>query len=199
MAEFADFFTRIIDILNESGIQDVIVGGVAAIIKGKMRTTADLDLILENDGNKIKKIIEQLRENNFEISEEQFQYGIEEGFQIPIFDEKSSMRIDLKIAASKQDQDALNERQIENYLGEQVYLPSLEQILFGKIWFLGDVEDETDENLLEYNDTLDFIAIFQLFQSEIDIDRLRNKTQKVDLEKTLDRLLNLQQKNHFES
>ena len=199
MAEFADFFTRIIDILNESGIQYVIVGGVAAIIKGRMRTTADLDLILENDGNKIKKIIEQLRENNFEISEEQFQYGIEEGFQIPIFDEKSSMRIDLKIAASKQDQDALNERQIENYLGEQVYLPSLEQILFGKIWFLGDVEDETDENLLEYNDTLDFIAIFQLFQSEIDIDRLRNKTQKVDLEKTLDRLLNLQQKNHFES
>ena len=80
-----------------------------------------------------------------------------------------------------------------------MYLPSLEEILFGKIWFLGDVEDETDENLLEYNDTLDFIAIFQLFQSEIDIDRSRNKTQKVDLEKTLDRLLNLQQKNHFES
>ena len=60
MAEFADFFTRIIDILNESGIHYVIVGGVAAIIKGRMRITADLDLILENDGNKIKKIIEQL-------------------------------------------------------------------------------------------------------------------------------------------
>ena len=98
MAVFKNFLFRVINILDEINLKYVIIGGVAAIIRGRVRTTNDLDLIVENRPDKLKLFFDALKSHQFDILDKQISYALKEEFNISIFDKKSILRIDLKIA-----------------------------------------------------------------------------------------------------
>jgi hypothetical protein len=196
MAELVEFLSRIVISLNRCKIKYVIVGGVAAILRGRVRTTTDVDLIIENDESKFWNFLSELKQSDFEYSAEQAQYSLKENFNFSIFDSKSMMRIDLKLARSKFDLETLNSAEIALYQGIELKLASIPQLLIGKILYLGDVFEESDVDLLEYNDVLDFISIYKLFNEneKIDSKRLLDALPTEELKQTGLRLINLSKK-----
>jgi predicted nucleotidyltransferase len=192
MAEFLDFISRMAICLQISKIRYVVVGGLAAIIRGRTRTTQDIDLIIEKQPQKIHQFIDQLKKYDFEILEDQIELGIKEGFQISIFDIKSALRLDLKIAGNDEDDIALDQKVVETYQGISLNLVSIEQFLIGKIMYLGDISDiEEDKELLQYNDVLDFLTIYQLYNTTINLEYLQERIRSMNLEKTFTRIINL--------
>lgn len=101
MAEIADILTRLETIFAEIQLKYVIVGGLAAIIKGKPRTTMDIDLIIENDLEKIQLFLKALKLHDFEVLEDQVKLSLKEGAPLSIFDKKSILRLDIKVATKK--------------------------------------------------------------------------------------------------
>ena len=68
--EFEDFIKRVITSLNKSDLKYVIVGGFAAIFRGKPRTTMDLDLIIEDNHQKLYKFLDELKKVEFDVPNE---------------------------------------------------------------------------------------------------------------------------------
>ena len=191
MAEFRDFIKRIIVILDDLQIKYVIVGGLAIIISGRVRTTTDLDLIIENDEEKYWRFLDELDQSNFDVMREQAKLVLKEGTNLSIFDDKSFMHIDLKLAKSQEALLALNSSKIVKYYDLDLKIPPVEQILYGKILYLGDLKGISERELLEYNDVLDFIVVFRNKREEIDLDLLRKMVKSARLTDTLNVLLSL--------
>jgi len=189
MAELKTFLTRIIKTLNQLKIKYVVVGGVAAIFKGRIRSTTDLDIIIERDLDKLNHFFDLLARNEFDILREQINYALDEGYNISIFDKKSFMRLDLKIAKTSDEQEVLEQAQIEEYAGLKIRIASIEQILYGKILFIGVIDDLRDEELLEINDISDFIVLYDQYKSEINHKWLIEKLRQKNLLPTYERLI----------
>ncbi len=194
MAEFKDFITRIIAILNDLHIKYVVVGGVAVIISGRIRTTSDLDLIIENDPIKYWKFLDKLENSKFDVMREQAKLALEEGTNLSIFDDKSFMHIDLKVAKSQEALTALNSSKDVNYNNLKLKIPPVEHILYGKILYLGDINNIAEKQLLEYNDVLDFIVVFKNKKAEINLELLRKMAESAGLTNTLNILLRIAEK-----
>ena len=195
MSQFIDFLSRIIKILNEISLNYVVVGGVAVIISGRPRTTTDLDLIVEKDINKIKKFIERLKQMDFDVSQDQIDYALKEGFQLSIFDNRSFLRIDLTVASTKNHRNALNSAREAVFNKLTIKIPSIEEILYGKILYIGRIEDVEKKELLEYNDVIDFIVIYNANNKSINIEQLRAMVSGVGLLGTLNRILKLNEED----
>jgi hypothetical protein len=189
MAEIEEILSRLEQIFSEIQLDYVIVGGLAAIIKGKARTTTDIDLILQNDPNKITRFLDKLKERDFDVLNNQVRLAFEEGVNASIFDELSVMRLDIKIAKKPIDIEALNTGVIEHYNKMRLKVASVEYILLGKIWFLGDISGIPDSELLEYNDVIDFLNVFVNNKDSLDLDWLRKKASAIKSSSTLNRLL----------
>lgn len=194
MAELIEFLSRIVISLNRTKMKYVIVGGVAAILRGRVRTTTDVDLIIENDEQKFWNFLAELKQTDFEYSAEQAQYSLNENFNFSIFDSKSMMRIDLKLARSKFDLETLNSAETKLYQGIELKLASISQLLIGKVIYLGDVSEESDADLLEFNDVLDFISVYNLFFDKIDPQKILERLTSTEIKQTYQRLCELAKK-----
>lgn len=186
MSAFKDFLKRVISILNSVDLNYVIVGGVAVIISGRPRSTTDLDLIVENDHEKIMNFFDGLKKQNFEVMDDQVKYSFKEGFNLSIFDNQSIMRIVLKIAKKSDDIDALTDSREITYENLKIKIANIEQILYGKILYIGNIKGISEKELLQYNDVQDFITIYKTHESDINHELLKNKIKKAGLTKTLE-------------
>lgn len=195
MAEIEHILTRFSKICGEINLNYVIVGGLAAILRSKPRTTMDIDIILEDNPKKIKKFLELLKVNDFDVMENQTKLAFESGENASIFDNLSTMRLDIKIAQKAIDQNALKSSQLEEYFGLKLKVASVNFILLGKIWFLGDISDLREDEYLEYNDIKDFINVYLENLSNIDFDWLKEQVDTLQLQNTLSLLLDFIARN----
>jgi predicted nucleotidyltransferase len=69
----------ILDALNRAGVRYLIVGGVAVVLHGYLRTTADLDLIIQLDRDNVLRAIRTLQDHQYRprapVSAEDFAEG----------------------------------------------------------------------------------------------------------------------------
>ncbi len=189
MAEFEKLVKKIARILEKIPIRYVIVGGFATILRGRPRTTTDLDLIIENNPERIESFLKSLIKEGFEVMENQVHMAIAEGTNASIFDNQSPLRIDLKVAKKADDLNALTSAVKESYQGISIQVASTEQILYGKVLYLGNISDIPDSELLEYQDVRDFINVFREQQEKINLILLAEKVRGAGLTRTLERLI----------
>jgi predicted nucleotidyltransferase len=52
---------RILDALNQEGVRYLVVGGVAVVLHGFLRTTRDLDLVIQLDAANLRKGLQALK------------------------------------------------------------------------------------------------------------------------------------------
>lgn len=191
--EFEDFIRRIITSINKADLKYVIVGGFAAIFRGKPRITMDLDLIVEDNHQKLNNFLNELKKVDFDVIDEQIQMDIKERTHISIFDKKSILRIDIKIAKNLDEFEVLAQGKTEFYKGMELIIAPVEQILYGKILYMGNISEIPDSELLEINDVLDFVNVYRRSKN-INLDWLRSKIKDKGLSKTLQKILNLSKK-----
>jgi hypothetical protein len=190
MAEMEDLLHKIIEVFNIMNCDYVIVGGFAAILNGSPRTTTDIDIIIRIQDAEIVLLIQSLINAGFDVMEDQIQIGLKEGSNVSIFHPTTILRIDLKRAKSNDEIEVLKQSVHQEFKGIKIRIASIEQILYGKIIYLGDISDLTDEELVDYNDVKDFIRVFSA-NHNINLDWLENKAKIAGLTETLKRLKKL--------
>lgn len=191
MAEIENILSRLEVIFKSSKLKYVIVGGIAVIYYGHVRTTQDIDIIIEDNYLKISQFLGLLKDYNFDVLVDQFQLAYEEKTNISIFDKNSFLRLDIKVADKKSEHEVLSHAEKKTILGKDLYIAPLEYILIGKIIFLGLIDDISNSELLEYQDAIDFLTLFHANKDTIDLTFLRKKSKQIGLKTTLDRLLSI--------
>ena len=188
MAELEITFRKAITALTNADVKYVIVGGLAAILRGSPRNTSDIDVIIENEPNLNGKLIKAFKAQDFEVMESQLKMAIDEGFNTSIFIKDSIIRIDLKIARNSDEYEVIEESETWNFQDIHFPIASVEQILYGKILYLGDIKDLSDDELLDFNDVRDFVNVYQSAKS-INMAWLKMKVKKKGLIETFNRIL----------
>ena len=197
MAEMKNIFQKLITTFDQSDFAYVIVGGFAAILRGSARTTSDIDIIVSpnlKSGTKISKeelidkLIKVFQLGGFDVMENQLRLILSEGSNASVYLKDSVIRIDLKVAKTI-DEIEVVENAVEGVF-QKIKFPiaSIEQILYGKILYLGDISDLSDGELLDFNDVRDFVNVYRT-ASDVDLDWLSKKSSKKGLSDTLKRLL----------
>jgi predicted nucleotidyltransferase len=193
MTEFLTFFIKIVDCLNRVKIKYVIVGGLAAIIRGRARTTTDVDVIVENKPELLFIFLDCLERNGIDIMKDQVQIAMQEGSSISIFDTSSFARLDLKLARNIDENDVLNTSVSEMYEDVTIKVATIEEILYGKLLYMGPIDDLTDDEILNYTDAVDFLVLYNQYKDALDDDLLMNKIRRKHLESSYKRLIVLNQ------
>lgn len=164
---FEDFLVRTIKALNKSTIDYVLIGGVAVTILGRPRSTMDVDIIIENDEAKIKKLEICLREQGFDVQHNEILEAIEEGRHCSIFMDRSIYRIDIKTPTRELEQSALKNKKQMTLLREKTYVQIPEEIVVAKLIY-GSEQDIEDafSIILRNKEVLDFDLLHQLAERE---------------------------------
>jgi len=191
MAEIEDILSRLEKIFQSTKLKYVIVGGIAVIHYGHVRGTQDIGIIIEDDSTKISQFLGLLKTYMFDVMEDQFKIAYQERTNISIFDKKSFLRLDIKVADKLREHDVLNNAVLEKILGKELYIASLEYVLIGKIIYMGLIDDIPDSELLEYQDIIDFLTLFHANREKINLEIINNKIKEIGLETTLNRLLTI--------
>ncbi len=170
----------------------MIVGGIAVIHYGFVRSTQDVDIILEDDKTKFPVLFKLFKKYEFDFDERQFLLGYQEKTNISIFDKRSRMRLDVKIASRSGEEDVLKNAIQDEILGNKLYIAPLEYVLLGKIVYMGQINTIPEADLYEYQDIIDFLTIYHANKDQIDEDFLEKKTKELSLESTWKRLRTLE-------
>jgi len=176
LGEIENILSRLEIIFKATKLKHVIVGGIAVIHYGHIRATQDIDIIIENDYSKITQFMGLLKTYEFDVLDDQFKLAYQEKTNISIFDKKSFLRLDVKVADKKLEHEVLNNAKREKILGKDLCIAPLEYVLIGKLVYMGLIDDISNSELLEYQDIIDFLTLFHANKENIDLTFLIKKS-----------------------
>lgn len=135
MRTLEDLIRDIVVILKNLRVDYVIVGGIAAVAWGNIRTTRDVDIILLLKESDIPKFIIRLKDSNFSITEDEVKTAMKEKGHFTIFDKLSVYHIDAKGVYGKTEMETLKHRRKIDLNGLNCYIASPEDIIANKLLF----------------------------------------------------------------
>jgi hypothetical protein len=145
MGEFSNFFKFLIQALEDSKINYVIIGGLVSIHFGRPRLTQDIDVIVKGDENEIRNLAWHLEERNFEFDEEDLVRNIIRlKTHSTIFHKDFPiLHADIKGIYSELDQEVMNGKTREKIFGIDTWLESIEDNIVAKLVY-GSQQDLED-------------------------------------------------------
>jgi len=145
-SNFERFVKRVILALNESKINYVIIGGVAAIIYGRPRTTMDIDVIADlklSEKGKIKKLVNIFAKYDLDVTEKEIVSALKDKSHFSVFDKITPFRIDVTGVHTKLDKIALKNRRKTVLLDLETWIEAPEDLIVAKLVY-GSPQDLED-------------------------------------------------------
>jgi hypothetical protein len=122
MVEIENVLTRLSKIFANTDLNYVIVGGIAVIHYGHIRATQDINIIIEDIPSKYPRLLNLLEKYEFDVMKNQFYLAYQEKTNISVFDNKSFLRLDIKIAHTKREKEVLNNTIKKKIFGKNYYI-----------------------------------------------------------------------------
>lgn len=171
-------------LLEQQGIEYVLVGSLASSIHGMYRSTADIDIVADVQANQVIPLLTALQEN-FYVDENALREAIDRRRSFNAIHFDSVFKVDIFIPKS----DAFSRKQIERRerrklapdVDQMVYVATAEDTILAKLrWYVsgGRVSNA------QWTDVLGIIGGSSAI---LDLDYLREWAEKLGLTELLDR------------
>ncbi len=161
------FIELVIECLEESNIEYVIIGGIASIKWGRPRTTSDVDVIINAEKEKIDSLVKVLEKNGFDYRTQDIIVAIQEKSLATVLHQNFPYKIDIQGIYEPLNERALKNRMYLKIFNRKAYLEKPEDLIIAKLKY----GSETDFNdvkaiLLRQKESLDGSYIQQFAQQE---------------------------------
>ena len=153
--QFVGSLDRITTLLKKHNLEFALIGGLASSIRGRVRVTADIDIVVDCDVAKAVEFLEQLDEKLYRPFVEDPQLSIRQFFILPIEDVESGIRIDLAIGESGFEKMIVQRASMPD--GYSIPVATAEDLLLMKL-LAGRIQDISDvKGIVELSrDTIDW-------------------------------------------
>lgn len=148
MRKFEDLVKVFSRICKKLRIPHVIVGGVAVSAWGNIRTTRDIDVILDIKPEKMKDFVKEVKKHDLKTKEEDIIKALEEKSHFTIFDDKSIFYIYGKGVYNKNDFQTIDNRKKIKFDGIMIYVNSPEDLVANKLLFGSEQDIKDAESVL---------------------------------------------------
>lgn len=140
---FKSLISRIGQMLADSGIPYMIIGGQAVLLYGTPRLTKDIDITLGINVDELEKAVKVVKNIGLDIIPKSFECFVKETFVLPTRDKATGIRVDLIFSFTIYEKQAI-ERAAPFFFGEtNVMFASVEDVIIHKI-FAGRPRDLED-------------------------------------------------------
>jgi len=159
-------------LLNKHRIKYLFTGALAVNYYGRPRTSMDIDVIIDNDENKLMKIVKSLKARGLNVIESDVKQAIREGSHFSVFSEYSPYYFDFKVVKPIE-KSMLNRTIIVKLWRRKAYLPKPEDLIVSKLIF-GSEQDINDVKsiLLRQKGKIDYKYLRNLSIEKNVIDKL---------------------------
>ncbi len=169
--------TSVVRALESSGVEYVIVGGIAAMRYGRARLTYDVDVIVLLGEGDLERLLSSLKAKGFLVERRELERAFREGTHVTIFHgDYPLLHMDLREAKTELDVEVLNGRRREHLYCCEAWLESPEDLVVAKLVYgsQADLEDAGAVLLSKF--------------AEMDVEKLRKKAEKFGVREKLEAL-----------
>ena len=169
---FDDAIVRVANLLESHELAFALIGGLASSIRGRLRVTADIDIVVDCEVSAAVSLLKQLDEKSFRPFVDDAEISIRQFYILPIEDVASGTPIDLAIGASGFEK--LVVQRASTPEGYSIPVATAEDLLLMKL-MAGRTQDVSDvKGIVELRkDTIDWdycIEIAGQLQEAFDFD-----------------------------
>ena len=179
-----NLLVNIAKILKELKIPYIITGGMAVLVWGRPRFTADIDIVVELGQNKVDKLEKALLSlsNVGYFDKKIVQEAIDNKVEFNFIDGDTGIKVDFWVLSGDSfDLSRLKRRKHRKVLGENVYFSSPEDLILIKLkWY--------KESLLS-RQIEDAESILKISNKKIDFKYLKTWAKRLGVLKILNRIL----------
>lgn len=147
MRSLEEVTKEMVMVLEELGIDYVIVGGLAVAGWGNIRTTRNVDVIFSLKPEDVKGVVRAFQDRGFSLSEDEVLAAMKDKSQFTIFDERSEYHIDAKGAYGENERRTMRTRKKVNISGIDIYIASPEDLIANKLLFGGEQDLKDAEGI----------------------------------------------------
>jgi hypothetical protein len=170
--QFDDAIVRVANLLERHNLAFALIGGLASSIRGRIRVTADIDIVVDCEVTAAVSLLKQLDETSFRPFVDDAEASIRQYFILPIVDVDSGTPIDLAIGASGFEKMVVQRASAPE--GYSIPVATAEDLLLMKL-MAGRTQDVSDvKGIVElHKDTIDWdycIEIAGQLQEALDFD-----------------------------
>lgn len=185
--ELENTLKKVTKLLQWLKIPYLVTGGVAVVVWGRPRYTADIDLVIELKKEKTKKFIAALAKEGY-IDEDVVNEAIKLQSEFNFIDNESGMKVDFWILKDSDfDKSRLNRAVARIIFGQKVYFSSPEDLILKKmLWF----NESKSNRQLE-----DIHSIMAIIKSQLDYNYLKKWAKKQKTLGLLKEMISLVSKN----
>jgi len=165
---------KVAKILEKLKIPYVVTGGMAVLIWGRPRFTADIDIAIEIKPAGVKDLVKALRDLGHAgyVDEEVANETVRVGGEFNFIDGTTGIKVDFWVSINEIfDLSRFKRRVVKEILGQKIYFTSPEDLILSKLkWF----KESGSNRHLE-----DAESVLKISGSELDMDYLKIWTEKL--------------------
>ena len=143
MRSIEDVMKDLIQALNELELEYVIVGGMAVNCWGNIRTTKDIDVIIDLKEKDIENFVKKIKKRGFIIRVEDIKKAVDEKSHFTVFDREYIYHIDIKGVYGERERKSLEEKKEIKIDDLKIFVASPEDVIANKLLF-GSEQDIKD-------------------------------------------------------
>ena len=177
-----ELLKKVVQILDDTGIQSMITGSVASSLQGEPRSTHDIDLVVAIGKTDVKKLVKAFPPPDFYLEEESIIDAIDRQGMFNLIDIKSGDKADFWILTNDSfDQSRFVRRYVEEVMGMRIMVSSPEDTILAKLrWAKLSAGSEK-----QFTDAL---RVYEVQSERLDMDYLRSWARKLGVEPLLQKL-----------
>lgn len=178
--------SEVVQLLEERGIDYVLVGSLASSVQGIFRATTDIDLIADIKPAQVRPLFEALQ-NRFHVDEQAAQQAIAEQRPFNAIHFDSVFKVDIFIPRpgdfAMQQLERRQLRKVAPDIDQKVYVATAEDMILAKLRRLSEAGDGAD---IQWRDVMGMISAADV---ELDLDYLRQWAQELGVGEMLEKAL----------
>lgn len=174
---------KVAKILDKLKIPYFVTGGVAIVIWGRPRYTADIDILIELKKEKVKKFVAELTKEGY-VDEDVVRESLKHKLEFNFIDNETGMKVDFWILGNSAfDRSRLKRAKLREIFGQQVIFSSPEDLILKKLlWF----KESNSNRHLE-----DIQSVIAIIKDQLDFDYLKKWAKKQKTLGVLEEMISL--------
>ena len=173
---------KVIQTLEDAGIEYMVTGSVASSLQGEPRSTHDIDLVVVLGESAAQKLVEAFPLPDFYLSEPSILDAIDTGGMFNIIDTSEGDRIDFWLLTDEPfDQSRFSRKYAEDVMGFSLQVSSPEDTILAKLRW-AQLSGGSEKQFA------DALRVYEIQYGKLDLDYIADWATVLDVELALKRL-----------
>lgn len=179
-----ELLKKVIQALDQAGIQYMITGSVVSSLQGEPRSTHDIDMVIAIQKSQVMKLVENFSLPDFYLDENSILDAISRQSMFNLIDVNAGDKVDFWILTDEPfDQSRFSRRYSEEFIGLKMRVSSPEDTILAKLRWVklsgGSEKQFTDA-----------LRVYEVQYGKLDMDYLEHWVKKLGVESLWKRLTN---------